>query len=151
PDDELKAALGKIGASELDAETLRSARRLFARALGTPGGLKIQTIHSFCQHVLARFPVEAGIPPRFRVLDERSAVALMTEARIAVLTRAADDAALKQAVAVLATRARDERFADILNAAVGAQSSKLRDILARHGNDEARLAATVRAKLGVAA
>ncbi|MEO0878928.1 MAG: UvrD-helicase domain-containing protein, partial [Pseudomonadota bacterium] len=55
---------------------LARARKLFARALETPGGLKIQTIHSFCENVLKRFPLEAGAPPGFSVLDEREAKAL---------------------------------------------------------------------------
>ena len=49
---------------------LPKARRLFAKALETPGGLKIQTIHAFCQYVLTRFPMEAGVPPGFDVLDD---------------------------------------------------------------------------------
>ncbi|MEY4879944.1 MAG: hypothetical protein RJB62_1413, partial [Pseudomonadota bacterium] len=64
-DQELREKLTEIGADGQGAEALRRARKLFAQALETPGGLKIQTIHSFCQHVLARFPIEAGVPPRF--------------------------------------------------------------------------------------
>src|SRR4051794_18028491 len=39
-----------------DAAFLSKARALFARALETPGGLKIQTIHAFCEKLLKRFP-----------------------------------------------------------------------------------------------
>ena len=49
------------------------ARRLFARVLETPGGMKIMTIHAFCQSVLRRFPLEAGVVPHFRVLEDRDA------------------------------------------------------------------------------
>lgn len=149
-DEKLIAALQEIGASDVGEEQLKSARRLFARALETPGGLKIQTIHSFCQHVLARFPVEADIPARFQVLDERSSNEMMAAARNAVLTRAGSESALGEAVAVLATRAPDRRFAEILDAAIGAQRGKLRDVLAKHGDDEQRLFEAVRATLGVA-
>jgi ATP-dependent helicase/nuclease subunit A len=98
------------------AHDLRKARRLFAQALEEPGGLKIQTIHSFCQHVLARFPVEAGHPARFSVLDERGSGELMAQARTAGAgARGKGDSALAKAVAVLATRAADGRFAEILN------------------------------------
>ena len=54
-----------------DEDTLARARQLFALVLDVPGGMKIQTIHSFCQSLLARFPLEAGIAPTMRVLDER--------------------------------------------------------------------------------
>src|SRR5215467_5112845 len=80
-DSDLTAKLNDIGAEPPDAETLQRARRLFAQALEIPGGLKIQTIHAFCQHLLSRFPVEAHIPPRFSVLDDRNAAELMAAAR----------------------------------------------------------------------
>lgn len=71
-----------------DADKLKVARKLFARAIETPGGLKIQTIHAFCERLLGRFPLEAGVPPHFEILDERSAQELMAEVRDTVLRRA---------------------------------------------------------------
>jgi ATP-dependent helicase/nuclease subunit A len=49
------------------------ARSLFALALDVPGGLKVQTLHAFAQGLLAAFPLEAGLPPGFRALDDRDA------------------------------------------------------------------------------
>ena len=69
-DEDLARRIAEIGAGVARRGSLREARRLFALALETPGGLKIQTIHSFCQYLLARFPLEAGVPPSFRVLDD---------------------------------------------------------------------------------
>lgn len=69
------AALGEAGEPDL-APDLADARRLFARAIETPGGLKVQTIHSFCAALLRRFPLEAGVPMGFSELDDRSAGAL---------------------------------------------------------------------------
>ena len=69
--------LGVDGA--IDAPTLARARRLFARATETPGGLKIQTIHSFCAALLRRFPLEARVSADFTELDDRSAVLLRRE------------------------------------------------------------------------
>jgi ATP-dependent helicase/nuclease subunit A len=148
-DTKLRARLREIGAKESDAEAMRRARRLFAQALETPGGLKIQTIHSFCQHVLARFPVEARVPARFSVLDDRSASDLMRMSREAVLRRAAqDDEKLAQAVAVLATRAADGRFAEIVDNAIG-NAGRLREVLAQHNNEKERLFAWLRKTLNV--
>ncbi|MEJ6789483.1 double-strand break repair helicase AddA [Brevundimonas sp. BR2-1] len=65
----------------LNPGDLREARRLFARALETPGGLKIQTIHAFCEKLLRRFPIEAGVSPAFKVLENEAAVALSHQAR----------------------------------------------------------------------
>ncbi len=66
--------LGYEGAA--DAGTLRRARTLFARAIETPGGLKIQTIHSFCASLLRRFPLEAGVSPLFKEMEDRAATLL---------------------------------------------------------------------------
>ncbi|MFU8777465.1 MAG: double-strand break repair helicase AddA [Roseovarius sp.] len=60
-------------------QTLREARRLFARAIETPGGLKIQTIHSFCASLLRRFPLEAGVTPQFTEMEDRTATLLRAE------------------------------------------------------------------------
>jgi ATP-dependent helicase/nuclease subunit A len=68
---------------ELDLDrpgTLARARALFAAALETPGGLKIQTIHAFCQTILQRFPLEAGVPPGFQILDDTTASTLSDQA-----------------------------------------------------------------------
>lgn len=74
PDAALREELAKLGeGARLDADTLAQARRLFARAIETPGGLRIQTIHSFCASLLRRFPLEAGVSPQFVELDDRTA------------------------------------------------------------------------------
>ncbi|MGI9388896.1 MAG: double-strand break repair helicase AddA [Boseongicola sp.] len=67
-DDSLTQGLAELG--EFSVPDLGAARTLFARAIDTPGGLKIQTIHSFCAALLRQFPLEAGVTPQFRELDE---------------------------------------------------------------------------------
>ena len=77
PDADLRHALQDLGeGSGLDNERLALARQLFARALETPGGLRIQTIHSFCATLLRRYPLEAGVTPGFKEMDDRTAKAL---------------------------------------------------------------------------
>ena len=53
------------------ASEIARARTLFTVAIETPGGLKVQTIHAFCERLLQRFPLEADVPPGFTILDER--------------------------------------------------------------------------------
>ncbi len=77
-DEKLSAELKQLGAPSSD---LGRARALFAQALETPGGLKIQTIHAFCERLLARFPIEAGVPPGFEIADEARSAALLARAR----------------------------------------------------------------------
>lgn len=73
-DDALMAELRSLGVTDhTGADQLAQARTLFARAIETPGGLRIQTIHSFCASLLRRFPLEAGVSPVFREFDDRSA------------------------------------------------------------------------------
>ena len=75
----LSATLAELGEPARDPEVLRRARRLFARAIEAPGGLKIQTIHAFCASLLRRFPLEAGVAPDFTEADERSLAQLRAE------------------------------------------------------------------------
>ena len=74
PDAELAQSLVDLGAGHATAtEALRRARTLFASAIETPGGLKIQTIHSFCAALLRRFPLEAQVSPQFTEIEDRAA------------------------------------------------------------------------------
>lgn len=85
-DADLRAELIKlVGDGEVyDAERLSKARALFAQALETPGGLKIQTIHAFCEKLLRRFPLEAGVSPGFTVMDDQAGAAIARAARRSV-------------------------------------------------------------------
>ena len=80
-DADLARQLKNLEGRDFAADELSKARRLFALALETPGGLKIQTIHSFCEKLLRRFPLEAGVSPGFTVLDDAAAAAVAKAAR----------------------------------------------------------------------
>jgi ATP-dependent helicase/nuclease subunit A len=126
PDAELRIKIATVGAEAHGREELRKARRLFAQALETPGGLKIQTIHAFCQNLLSRFPIEAGVAPAFRVLDDRTARDLLADARAQVLERAGrGDKALADAAAHLVTQTSEGRMQQLLDAALGNDRRKL--------------------------
>lgn len=76
----LRQALAELGVDDaVDAARLARARQLFARAIETPGGLRIQTIHSFCASLLRRFPLEAKVSPQFTEMDDRAAALLRDE------------------------------------------------------------------------
>src|SRR6185295_7221947 len=86
------------------------ARRLFAQALDTPGGLKVQTIHAFCTRLLHQFPFEADVAARFEVLEERTQSELIDRLRMSVLLEAAakPESALGRALGVAITAAADQ-------------------------------------------
>lgn len=96
------------------------ARRLFASALETPGGLKVQTIHAFCTRLLHQFPFEANVAARFNVLDESSTKQLLDQLTLYVLQEAAadPDSALGQALATAIIVAADQTFKDVVNDAI---------------------------------
>ncbi|HSO41661.1 MAG TPA: UvrD-helicase domain-containing protein, partial [Rhodospirillales bacterium] len=70
--------LSLLGRQPKDRERQR-AHSLFPAVLDTPGGLKVLTIHAFCQSLLGRFPLEAGVAPHFSVMDERDAAEALAE------------------------------------------------------------------------
>ncbi len=81
-------ALGERATLDLQAR----ARTLFAGVLDAPGGgLRIQTIHGFCQSLLAAFPVEAGLTPGFRPLEAREEAVLARETLAMLLVEAERD------------------------------------------------------------
>ncbi len=92
----LRQQLTQLGGGDLNIN-LAQARRLFAEALETPGGLKIQTIHAFCDSLLRRFPIEAGAPPTFRTLEGREQKTLIAE----ILDEMADDPPFQDIAAIL--------------------------------------------------
>ncbi len=80
PDAKLRGDLAALGIDHhIDDAALRNARKLFALAIETPGGLKIQTIHSFCAGILRRFPLEAQVSPQFREMEDRDAEILRND------------------------------------------------------------------------
>ncbi|MCH8196615.1 MAG: double-strand break repair helicase AddA [Proteobacteria bacterium] len=99
----LARSLEGLTGAPADDEGMSRARRLFTDVLDVPGGMRIQTIHAFCQSLLRRFPVEADIAPHFEVMDERTAAEVLEAARNDVLNSARQAAGLRSAEADLRT------------------------------------------------
>jgi ATP-dependent helicase/nuclease subunit A len=104
-------------------DRLRMARRLFARAVETPGGLKIETLHALCERLLHMFPFEANVPARFVVLDEAQAREMFAVETANVLADAtlASDSPLGTALARVTAEATGDALRDAVRAAVRAQ------------------------------
>lgn len=140
-------------------DQLRRARALFARALETPGGLRIETIHAFCSRILRRFPLEAGVPPGFREIEDEEADEIWRRAVTAAVLDADPDALDRVALEgggrgaeeglsrLRAKRSEIARFADAfgddldamtdaVRAWLGAPEESVADILARAMSDE---------------
>jgi ATP-dependent helicase/nuclease subunit A len=122
---DLQSLLGRMP----DADLLKQARRLFARVLDAPGGMKIETIHAFCQSLLRRFPLEAEVAPHFELMDERNATEALAEARDEMLSRArTGDPALKDALALVTRHAGELTFGELLGALVAERSRVARSL-----------------------
>ena len=115
------------------------ARRLFALALETPGGLKVQTIHAFCTRLLHQFPFEANVAARFEVLDETEQNQLLEQLSLDVLLegrrRAGQRARPRAGQAVLA--AADVTFRDLVREAIRQRDKLMRWLEAAGGVPQA--------------
>ena len=129
----------------------RDARKLFACALETPGGLKVQTIHALCTRLLQQFPFEANVPARFAVLDERDQNEMMERANLAVLLEASrnPDSATGRALMTAMASAADVTFKDVVREACLSRDHFMAWTDAAGGAEAA--AAQMSAALGVAA
>ena len=144
-DAELSEDLARLTGRPAEVQDITRARRLFAQVLETPGGLKVQTIHAFCESLLGRFPLEAGLPPHFQVADERTADELLAWSRDRVL---ADDAERPEPAAREITALVDEAsFAELMRA-LSSERGRLSRLLAQHESVDG-LVRVVRRCLGV--
>ncbi|MGC2176729.1 MAG: UvrD-helicase domain-containing protein, partial [Bradyrhizobium sp.] len=118
-DSALDEAIRDTGVPNPDRNLRKVARELFARALETPGGLKVQTIHALCTRLLQQFPFEANVPARFAVLDERDQADMMERANLRVFLEAsnAPDSVLGRALQTAMANAADVTFKDVVREA----------------------------------
>jgi ATP-dependent helicase/nuclease subunit A len=130
PEGTLAEALRGLTGQFADAALMARARQLFALVLDTPGGIKISTIHAFCQTLLRRFPLEAGVSPEFSVIEERGADELLAEAAQSVIIAARQGGTpeLAEALAVVADQTAEERFGELMRA-LAQERGKLRRAL----------------------
>jgi len=119
-DEQLTLELYQLEKRKPDAIRLKEARRLFAHALDTPGGLKIQTIHAFCEALLHQFPLEANIAGHFEIMDEMATTSLLGEARRQVLTTAhlRKNENLSEALTTILDRCGEEGLNPLLSEAI---------------------------------
>ncbi|MBM3566121.1 MAG: double-strand break repair helicase AddA, partial [Alphaproteobacteria bacterium] len=143
---ELKKKLERLLGHAPDKAEMERARTLFARVLDAPGGMPIQTIHAFCQSLLRRFPLEAGVAPHFAVMDERDAGEMLLAAREEVLARARADegGALHAALAAVTRHVSEDGFAELM-AALTDERTRLDRALTGFGSAPAAAAALRRA------
>ena len=146
PDADLAETLRDLLGTAVGADDLVPARRLFAQVLDAPGGLKIRTIHAFCESLLGQFPLEANVAPHFAVIDERTEAELLAEARDGIFRHAVGGRNPEHSDTLnhLAAIVDETGFDGVIHELVG-NRRQLRDIIARYGSIDGVIAAARRA------
>ena len=149
-DADLDQAIRDIGVAP-DEKLRTRARRLFALALETPGGLKVQTIHAFCTSLLHQFPFEADAGAGFEVLDDATQSQMLETLTLDVMLEGAAQpgSAIGQALADAIKAAADQTFRELITEAVG-QRDTIEAWIARTVTVDAAIA-ELSATLGVGA
>ncbi|MBL4803703.1 MAG: double-strand break repair helicase AddA [Alphaproteobacteria bacterium] len=131
-DASLSETLQKLLDREIKTDDMRAARKLFADVVDVPGGLKIMTIHSFCQSVLGRFPLEAGISPNFTVLEDMQAQTLLTRAiQSGLQTSDVPTSSTQKALDHVAATINEEQFTSIIKDIIR-ERGQFEKVLKRH-------------------
>lgn len=132
-DKDLEPEIARLLGRTPEDHDLIGARQLFAGVLETPGGMKIETIHAFCQSILRRFPLEAGLPPHFDLLTDQDATDLLETAQEAVIsqTHRHGEEDLSAALSLLVNRVHEARFGDLMTSITFARD-KISQVLRQH-------------------
>ena len=128
-DEELIIELTELTLKKIDIKTLKTARILFATALETPGGLKVNTIHAFCESVLHRFSLEAKVPLNFSVMEQSERDDLIDNAYQKVFAKALQNRGKNIAsVKWLFANLSDHQISEAIKSAIS-DSSLLSEVL----------------------
>ncbi|HSQ98164.1 MAG TPA: double-strand break repair helicase AddA [Rickettsiales bacterium] len=104
-------------------EKVKRARTLFAKILDYSNDFKILTIHSFCQQIIKRFPLEANIIPNFKIADEIASSELLLQAKDELLK--INNPEVKEAVKYVFTYVNEDQFINLLQQTIGQKDNLL--------------------------
>jgi len=126
-DAELKAELAELIEAPADEKQVAIARKLFSTTLESSPPPRIQTIHSFCQDVLRRFPLESGIQPYFEVADEVTSKELIKQTTQALLARQRQKPEVGAAIDFIAAEGGEWKFNEVIGEIIS-QRNRIRDL-----------------------
>ena len=138
----------EIVGAELSDEALQEkfalAGRLFFIALDSPGGIRVRTIHAWCQELLHSFPLEAGVPPDFEVLEEATAGRIRQQAKIRALRQEGKQDKDNLSHEFLSRYADEKQLNQVLRAIWEGKEDKFRTLL----DDEKQVLQLLQEQLG---
>lgn len=140
---ELISLYGSLPSDSKSLNQLKAkARQLFAILLETPGGIKIQTFHSFCEEILKRFPLEANISPYFEIMDDRTSLEAITDVKNKIIAEAgkSPESPFGQAMAFITDNISEYTFPDVINAIIS-ERSKIEQAIKHFGGADKLLSA----------
>ncbi|MBR1648076.1 MAG: double-strand break repair helicase AddA [Alphaproteobacteria bacterium] len=117
---ELKELYEELPQDEELEKLFAKARQLFAMLLDTPGGIKIQTIHSFCEEILKRFPLEAGVSPYFEIMDDRGSEEAINEVKLRLLNEAGNnpDSEIGEAIGFITENISEYKMPELIKSII---------------------------------
>lgn len=138
-DAELKTSLATLLEAEPNAEQIRIAKQLFSKTLESSPPPRIQTIHSFCQDVLKRFPLESGVEPYFEVVEDVTARELIKETTQILLAKVGQAREVSDAIDYIASIAGETKFNDVISEVIS-QRNRVRDLFSNFRDTEELIA-----------
>lgn len=109
-DADLEKRIAALTGTHFSAQQMSKARSLFNVILDDFEGIKINTIHSFCQNLMSKFPIEAGIKPNFRIIDQVQESQLLLEAKNKLLKEALVNAELNEQISAISANLNEDDF-----------------------------------------
>jgi ATP-dependent helicase/nuclease subunit A len=134
---EISKLIGK-NLSEPELENLKNrARKLFAILLDSANGIKIQTIHSFCQETLKRFPIEAGISPYFEVMSDRDAKEILENIKAKMMEEISNNptSEIAQSLSFITSNFSESSYGDLLSE-ITSKRNKISKLIDKYGSIE---------------
>lgn len=114
-DDDMRELLDGVAQNRVVSDAdIAHAREIFFTYIDNPNMLKVKTIHGFCEEILRRFPIEAGISPAWKLVSDADRRALLWDVFNNML-RADKDAATQNAFSHIVERVSEYAIDDLLN------------------------------------
>ena len=102
--------------NEISQKDRDFARGILSKVIDSTSGIPIQTIHSFCQSLLNRFPIESGIASSFQVADKSKSMAMLNDSLESILNFAySGNAELEHAINILSSRFSELEFQKLIS------------------------------------
>ncbi len=113
-EEDLKQRIFDLTGVKFSKNKINESKTLFNVILDDFEGIKINTIHSFCQNLMTKFPIEADIKPNFQIIDSQTEHSLLLEAKDTLLREAVNDEELSKKIEIISANLNENSFLEII-------------------------------------